>query len=178
MELSNAPRRDLTISGVVLSVPAPFAEGHVLRPNEASVLNQTYAENVRNNFASAVKDAVEKAGGLANLDRDQLQSALDEYLGEYDFGVRGTRTTRVPVDPVDREAMRIAKEKVRAALAKAGYKVARGDEEPGGNIISKEKLEELAEAAIAKYPEIVEAARTIVAAKTEAGKSILEGVAL
>jgi phage head maturation protease len=81
---------------------------------------------------------------------------------------------RVPVDPVDREALKIAKDRVKAALAKAGFKVARGEEEPGGNIISREKLEELAEAAVVKYPDIREAARAIVAAKASAGLEILK----
>lgn len=179
MDIQNAPRRDVTIQGVILSVAAPYAEGHPLSQIEASVLNQTFAENIRNNYASAVKEALEKAkaaGTEANL--AELQSALDEYMAEYEFGVRGTRTARVSADPVEREAIKLARERVKQALAKAGFKVARGDEEPGGNVLSKDKLEELVEAALEKYPDIREAARAIVAAKANAGQSILEGMQL
>ncbi len=39
IETKDKPRSEVTIASVILSVPNPFAEGHVLRPNEASVLN-------------------------------------------------------------------------------------------------------------------------------------------
>ena|SRR3990167_5061082 len=155
---SSAERTTITIQGQQFSVPAPFLEGHVLRPNEAAVLNQTYAENIRNNFAGAVKKAAEEGKDVA-----ALQSDLDKYVSEYDFGIRRIGVS-VSVDPVEREAMALATKKVRDALKKKGINV---------KDLSKEKLAEMAKGALDKYPVIREQAAKIVAMKKEVGSSAL-----
>lgn len=159
-----SPRVAVTIAGVALNVPQPFAEGHVLRANEASVLNQTYAENVRNNFASAVKKAVEEAKAAGtNLDTDALQAALDTYLNEYDFGTRRTGTRTVSLDPVQREALRLAQEAVKAALHKKGLSIKE---------VGKERFDELCEQLLANRPELVERAKQIIEIKSGIGGEI------
>lgn len=117
------PVTSITIAGQVFEVPQPYKAGDVLNANEASALNQTYAENVRNNFASKVKEAAEaaeKEGEELNL--DLLQGKLDDYVVDYEFGVRtgGGRTS----DPVMAEALGITRDLVRQALSKAGKKLA------------------------------------------------------
>ena len=114
---SETPRTDITIATKVFSVPQPYAEGHVLSSGEASALNQTYAENLRNNFAKKVKEAVD----AGTFDEDMIQSQLSDYATEYEFGVRvgGTRSS----DPVGSEALSIMKEQVRLALQRSGKKL-------------------------------------------------------
>jgi hypothetical protein len=110
-------RSEITIAGKTFTVPAPYTEGHVLTANEASSLNQTFAENLRNNFAKRVKEA-DEAG---TFDADMLQSQFDDYAAEYEFGVRtaGARSS----DPVASEAMSIMKEQVRIAIQRGGKKL-------------------------------------------------------
>ena len=61
--------KSITVQGFTLSVPVPYAEGHTLTEAEAAVLNQTLAENLRNNFGSQIKKSREdlEAEGKAVL---------------------------------------------------------------------------------------------------------------
>lgn len=117
---AETPREEYTIAGKTFHVHQPYAEGHVLTAGEAASLNQTFAENIRNNFASKVK-AAHEAG---SFDHDAFQTQLDEYMHSYEFGVRrssGGGSTRAPADPVEAEALLIAKDKVKQSLVKKGY---------------------------------------------------------
>lgn len=154
IDTQSCPRTDITVAGVILSVPQPFTEGHVLRANEAAVLNQTYAENLRNNFAGTVKKAKE---GEAEPDTAALQAALDEYINTYDFGVRRVGTRTVPLDPVHREALRLAGEAVKAALHKKGMSIKE---------IGKERFDELANQLLSDRPELMERAKQIIEIKS------------
>lgn len=116
----------LTIQGHQFSAPAPYAQGHVLTENEAKVMNQVLGENLRNNFAARVRAAREAAGLAADgeLDTaqmDALQTEFNDYADKYEFA--GKRSPRAPVDPVGREAHKIARGCVVEALQKNGYKV-------------------------------------------------------
>ena len=46
----------ITIAGKPFTVEPKFEAGHVLTANEASTLNQTWFENLRNNFAPKAKE--------------------------------------------------------------------------------------------------------------------------
>jgi len=105
----------ITISGHSFNVPVRYEEGHELTAGEASALNQTYHENLRNNFSKKVKDAGEGA------DLSSLQAELDTYAEAYAFGVR-TAGTGISRDPVMAEAMRIARKQVAELIKKAGKK--------------------------------------------------------
>lgn len=110
----------ILIQGLEFSVPAPYNAGaHELTEGEAKTLNQTLAENVRNNFAKRVtaeKETAEREGREPAI--NALQADLDAYTDAYEFGVRqgggggGGRTA----DPVKVEAMEAARKDVRAAL--------------------------------------------------------------
>ena len=69
----------ITIQKQLFNVPNRYAAGHVLTEGEANALNQTYHENLRNNFAGRVKE-----GG----DHATLQTELDAYAASYQFGER------------------------------------------------------------------------------------------
>lgn len=123
----------IVIQGYDFTIPAPYGEGHALTANEAAAMNQLYAENIRNNSASKIKTAkaeAEKAGVEFSVDTfmvgegDEavtLRAAIDEYAANYEFGARRT-SSKEPVDPIQREAYRIAKEVVNSQLAAKGIK--------------------------------------------------------
>lgn len=144
------PRRQIQIGGVILSAPTPFQAGDTLDENEAASINQTYLENVGNNFRAAVTKAkklaiigtdsptpeqlkavtdaqikefdelYEKDASL--LDTTALQTSLDEVVAAYKMGVRRSSSVEV-VDPVTKAARAIAKDKLKAALQKRGTKL-------------------------------------------------------
>lgn len=151
--------QSIVIQGFDFTIPAPYAEGHPLTANEASALNQLYAENVRNNSASRIKaarEAAEKAGAEFSLDTSMvgegddavtLRASIEDYASTYEFGARRT-STKEPVDPVQREAFRIAKEVVAGQLASKGIKqkdLAEGVYDQHVETVSKmEKVQKLA----------------------------------
>lgn len=107
----------ITISGHSFNVPVRYEEGHELTAGEASALNQTYHENLRNNFAKKVKDAGEAPDIAA------LQAELDNYANEYQFGVRTGGGGGITRDPVMSEALRIAKKQIGDLIRAKGGKV-------------------------------------------------------
>jgi len=115
-------RETITIQSVPFKVSPRYAAGHVLKENEASTLNQTLFENLRNNFAGRVADAKSENGDGTPLSADavaSLQQQLDDYASDYEFGVRrgggGVRG-----DPVRTLAMNIAREQIRQAVKTKG----------------------------------------------------------
>lgn len=109
----------ITIAGEVFDAPVRYEEGHELTAGEAAALNQTFHENLRNNFAKRVKDAKDNG----SFDLEALKTEFATYADEYAFGIRtgGGGATR---DPVLAEAMNIARGQVRAAIRKKGLKLA------------------------------------------------------
>jgi hypothetical protein len=169
----------ITIQGLEFEAPQPYKPGPVeLSEGEASALNQTLAENLRNNFAPKIKAEMAKyrqANGLGedaevaitSLDADALQEAFDKYASEYEFGVRkGGGGPRTPTDPVEREAFSIAKDKVKGALKARNIEV---------GSVSKEKMGEYIKQVLEKYPTIREEAQRRV--QTTAGLAV-EGLDL
>lgn len=94
----------ITIAGHEFTVPLRYQEMHELTAGEASALNQTYHENIRNNLAGKIKkgEAVD-------------QAAVDAYAESYQFGVRAVGSGPVR-DPVKAEAIRLATSQIRELL--------------------------------------------------------------
>lgn len=126
-----------TIQGHEFNFGEPrYAEGHSINANEANALNQVMLENIRNNTASRIKRAAEEQKVKpeeVNLDTTMvpgdeegstisLRQSIELYAARYEFGIRAVRSA-APVDPVEREALKIAKETVRKALAAQNIKV-------------------------------------------------------
>ena len=97
----------ITIAGREFQVDPRYAEGHVLNVNEASALNQTFFENLRNNFAGKMKDGA--------IPEAELDSKFAEYAASYAFGVRtgGGGGSR---DPVEVEAMNLARDAIKKGI--------------------------------------------------------------
>jgi len=120
-------RESITIQGLDFAVHSPYEAGHVLSADEAGVLNQTFHENLRNNFASTVKDAKAEHGDeLPETALTALQTEFDEYAKDYKFGVRRAGS-RGPSDPVEAEAFKMAKDSIRAKLKELGRKADASD---------------------------------------------------
>lgn len=167
---SETPRSEITVAGQTFKVPQPYTAGHVLVAGEASALNQTYAENLRNNFAAKVKEAIE----AGSFDADVFQGRFDDYAGEYEFGVRvggGGRSS----DPVQAEAMNIARDLVRKALAKqigAGTLKAADGSAIKLSDIPAGKISELAKGVLAKADDKAERILATARQRVEAQKEL------
>lgn len=148
---------EITIQGKTFSAPMPFAAGHVLTDVEAAVLNQTFHENLRNNFAGKMKKAQE------DKQAELTQADFDAYAAQYKFGVRPTGVAR-ETDPVRSEAKKLARDQITIALKARGFKI---KELPEG------KMDELIEEALVKHPKFLEQAKQIV----DARKSAVAGLA-
>jgi hypothetical protein len=94
----------LTIGGERFVMPMPYSAGHVCTEGEANALNQTLAENCRNNLSGKAKD-----GKLSQAD-------VDAYVASYQFGAKGGGFVSNPVESM---ALQIARRKVKAKGMKA-----------------------------------------------------------
>jgi hypothetical protein len=111
-----ADLKTIQISGVNFDAPFKYAAGHVLTEVEAKALNQTRFENLRNNFAKQVKDA----GITGDTPTDELKAKFAEYEAAYDFATPGTGTGATRLDPIEKEAVALARDIVKQALAAKG----------------------------------------------------------
>lgn len=101
---------DFTVAGQVVKIGEPYEAGHPLTEIEASVLNQTYRENIRNGTAKEISEKPEQA-----------QKIIDKYASTYAFGFR---QSRVSLNPVASKARQIARDLVNKALQEKGIKKA------------------------------------------------------
>jgi hypothetical protein len=157
-------RRELTIKAVAYSFLERFAPGHVLSAAEADAMNTLFGENLRNNIASLIARK-EKSGEEIG----DVQELLDTYATEYEFGVRRSRGTAAPADPVAKIAMDVAIEKVKFALKAKGFSIKN---------TGAEKIHEFARKLIEKNPEIVEEARRRHEALSATGEDLLSALDL
>ena len=105
----------ITIQHAEWNIEPRYAAGHVLNENEASALNQTFFENIRNNWASRLKTSSENNVALS-------QDDLDRYVQEYQFGVRSL-VNREPRDPVAAEERRLARAVVSEHIRAQGLRL-------------------------------------------------------
>jgi hypothetical protein len=111
------PTQELTIQKLQFRIPMPYVAGPIeLTEGEAAALNQTYAENIRNNFATQMKTAAE-----ATPPKALTQTDLDTYVASYAFGKRsgGVRSR----DPIAAEERRLAKDAITSRIIAVGKKV-------------------------------------------------------
>lgn len=106
--------KTITIHGEAFEVPAPYQAGHTVSEIEASVLNQVRAENIANNFRAKIRAALDSddPGNAVG----ELRDEFTEYAAAYEFTAAGVRRAATPVDPVAKEAMKIARQIVVAKI--------------------------------------------------------------
>lgn len=159
MEIANGtPTRSVKISGQIFTVPLPFKVGHTCTVGEASSLNQALTENVRNNNAKAVTTASEDKENP--FDQAKAQAGIDAYIKGYEFGQRRSATA----DPVEKEALDIARELVRNALRKKNVKL---------SSVTAAQLTEQARKAVADNPQITVHARKRIKERDKLAADIL-----
>lgn len=165
----------IKVQGMFFSFSPRYQEGHVLSAVEADVLNQTFGENLRNNFASKIRAAQEelekglpegeKARDFTDDEKTAFANDFSAYASSYTF--KAPRVGAGPVDPVEHEASKIAKAIIMAHLSKKNIKAAS---------LPEGKLASLVKDLLAKQPQIRdEAIRRVEALKT-AGDDALEGL--
>lgn len=150
---TDTPMSEVTIQDNSFKVPQPFHEGHVCSGNESAALNQILIENTRNNFAKRVKVAIENG----TFNGESMQDELDKYLAGYEFGLRRGSG---PTDPVGKEANALAKDLVKTALRKKGFKMAD---------VSTEQMNKLVAETLEKYPAVRKEAETRVKRREKLG---------
>lgn len=142
---SDTPRVARSIGGktdtgderrVTVQVPQPYSPGtRELTEGEASALNQIVAENLSNNLRARIVEGRQVGEGdnatFEPFTDEEAQVVVDEYLAEYELGVRRTGSGEPRVtDPVEREARKIAREKAKALIKEQGGKPADYDLAP------------------------------------------------
>jgi hypothetical protein len=120
---ADTPRNARTIAGVLVQVPAPYAEGHVVSAGEAAMLNQTLAENFSNNLRKRVAE-YQDGDTTREATPEEAQTIVDEYAGVYEPGVRraGGGGGRRTLDPVEKEMRVMARAALDDLLKKQGIK--------------------------------------------------------
>ena len=105
------------INGIAFEINAPYAEGHVVNAAEARVLNQTRSENIGNNLRAKLKELAEAGSPV-----EELQALVTDLDSRYEFTLAEARASR-QLDPVEKEALKIAKEALKNHLAETGRKL-------------------------------------------------------
>ena len=148
------PRDSITIQGLDFAVHSPYSEGHKLTAEEAGVLNQTFHENLRNNFAGTVKSKKEEHGDeLPSNVISQLQEEFAAYADDYKFGVRRVGM-RAPADPIEAEAFKMVKDLIRLKIREQGKKAdAATIAEAASQILASERGDKFRKAAEARLKE-------------------------
>lgn len=99
--------------GVNVNVAQPYAEGHTLTALEADKLNHVFADNIRTSLLAKIKRASE----MGDVDAKAASKEFQAYADSYSFTIR---TPKASADPVVKEANKIAKEQVFAAIRRKG----------------------------------------------------------
>ena len=155
--------KQITIAGEKFEIEAPYAEGHQLTEIEAKVLNQTRAENVRNNMAKKIKEMKE-----ANASTQQMAQAVAEYDAEYEFTTPSAGGGTRGLTPVEKEARSIARAVIKAKLAEQGKKVKDIDEEKYKNAVEQ----------LASQDKIMKQAEKVVKQREQAADADLASIGL
>ena len=134
-----------------ISVQEPYTEGYVLTAIEAAKLNQVYADGIRSSLMHKIK----------KIGDETSRASIGEFQNFADSYSFAERTAKAPVDPVTKEANKIAKEQVFAAIRKKGGNPAD---------YSSDQISDYVTKVLAHKPEIMkEAARRIDSSRKIAG---------
>lgn len=169
----NSPRTALTVKGVTVQAPQPYAEGAILTALEASFLNKSLASVVANGFSTSIANSL-KAGNearaeqfkaktytgplvtndkgkevpadftVADIEGFDAQSQYDARFSEYVVGASNRGSSEPKsTDPVAKFAHSIALEQVKKLLAAKGKKFRDVQKAPATDAKFKNKVDEL-----------------------------------
>lgn len=171
----NTSTGEIQIQGHTFTYSTPYVAGAcTLSEGEANQLNSVRGENLRNNFASKVKDAkaeaVKARGEGAELTEEEIAGLVSEfasYDSQYQFA--GKRISRGPADPVKAKARKMARETIEGALRAKNIKPSE---------LADGKMDELIDKYLDAHPEVTEEARAQVEKIKAEASAALEGVDL
>ena len=154
--------KEITVQGIVVSVAAPYAAGHVVTEAEAKALNQVRAENIGNNVRKAINELIESVGGKENITDEikaKAQALVAEKDASYEFTLASVGGGREPLDPLTKECRAVAKAYITAKIKEAGMTLKAYAEKNGEDAFMSKVIE------ISDHPEIVKAAKKNLAIK-------------
>lgn len=146
----------------VFPISQPYEEGHTLTAIEAKVLNQVRAENIGNNVRKKVQEL------LAEGKTAEAEALVAEKDREYQFTEAAAGGSSRTMDPIEKEARKIARDAIKAALAAKGQKL---------SDIDKERLDE-AIAKAAQREDILAAAKKAVTQREKTIAAAAEGLGI
>ena len=157
-----------TINGLQFEISEPYTEGHTITAIEARVLNQTRSENIGNNTRAKIKEMQE-----ANASEQEISDYVSSVDTDYVFTAAGVSASR-KLDPVEKEAVKIARDLLRAHLATSGRKLTVApegmtDEEWDDKVAAEVER-------IAALDEVVKAAKKNVDAKNKQAATLAEAL--
>lgn len=98
---------------VHVTVAQPYAEGHVLTAAEASKFNNVFADSIR----TAIMAKLKKLAGAEGFDPAKASADFQAYADGYGFS---SRSAKESTNPVEKEAHKMAKQQVLAAIRSRG----------------------------------------------------------
>ena len=158
------------IAGEEFTISQPYDEGHVLTAAEARALNQLRNENIGNNLRKAVEKMKEEGKDAATI-----TALVADYDKTYSFAMPGAGGGTRTLDPVEREARKLAREVV-AARVRELYQIGLNGIHPDYKDLpeeeakarSKERFDSAIEAAASKDEVIAQAKKNVNARKKAA----------
>lgn len=157
------------IHGVSFNITWPYAAGHVLTEAEAKQLNQVRSENIGNNVREKIKELIE-AGK-----QGEAEALVAEKDSTYEFTLHTPGASRT-LDPVEREARKMAREILKNLLAQDGKKLTtppEGKTKEEWDAYIEEKIEEFS-----ANENILKEAKKSVDASKKRMDNLLSGVGL
>ena len=141
---NETPTRVCMIKDIEVAIRIPYAEGHVLTAGEAHNLNQTRVENIRNNMTSRL-NALAKAADVPveELSEDVINQWLEDFAAydeSYVMTIGNAGGGKTPVDPVEKEAMRLARATITAQLKERGVLIKDVDKEALAELVAETAL--------------------------------------
>lgn len=162
-------QKEITIAGHEFAVSQPYAEGHVLTEAEAKALNQVRAENIRNNFAAKVKAAFgDEPVKEGQPTAETIASDIAAYDAAYQFTLASVGGGKRPTDPVEVEALSIARQMLADHLKAKAKLTVKAFKEKVGEDTYNSKVAELAD-----REEVVKEAKRRVKARQAAAENSL-----
>lgn len=165
-DATTVPRKTVTIAKLQIEAPTPYIAGHVLTEGEAQALNQVFIENVRNSMAAQMTKVEESLAVGTTFDREAWRPKIEEYFTNYEFGSRNSATpARAVADPVEREALSMARSTVVTAIKGKGYAL---------KAVGEEQIMKLAKELLDAQPGFREQARRVVESRKAIGALSLD----
>ena len=102
------------------NVSYPYAPGHPLTELEADALNVLRGQRIAGRVRDTVKELLDAEGNLSAENVAKIQADVDVIDADFTFTVQRAST---PIDPIEAEALALAKEYVTNKLKEAGLAI-------------------------------------------------------